>query len=309
MRLRIAHSSVYRYDPPTAGVIQVLRLTPRNHEGQHIGHWRIDVTPDARLASHEDAFGNITHVFTADGPLDELTVAVDGEVETQNTDGVVRGTVERFPPSLFLRDTALTQADTAIRDWAAKIRAASGGEVLAELHGLLDRLFEDIASDSATGNAAASPAPVNAAEAFARKHGCAQELGTQGSGAYFHRRRAQPRHPGPLCQRLFPKIRRKRRRRHQPRLGGSLRARARLGQLRSVHRCLPDRCPHPRRHRARTRSAPPRCAARAWAWAPRLRRSPSRWISERQRTVASPTRHCRKRIANAIRIAPGLANR
>jgi transglutaminase-like putative cysteine protease len=176
MRLRIAHSSVYRYDPPTAGVIQVLRLTPRNHEGQHIGHWRIDVTPDARLASHEDAFGNITHVFTADGPLDELTVAVDGEVETQNTDGVVRGTVERFPPSLFLRDTALTQADTAIRDWAAKIRAASGGEVLAELHGLLDRLFEDIASDSATGNAAASPAPVNAAEAFTRKQGAPKNL-------------------------------------------------------------------------------------------------------------------------------------
>jgi len=174
MRLRIAHSSVYRYDPPTAGVIQVLRLTPRNHEGQHIGHWRIDVTPDARLASHEDAFGNITHVFTADGPLDELTVEVDGEVETQSTDGVVRGTVERFPPSLFLRDTALTQADGAIRDFAQKIRDASGGVVLAELHGLLDRLFEDVAGDSAAGDA--SSAPVNAAEAFARKHGAPKDL-------------------------------------------------------------------------------------------------------------------------------------
>ena len=130
MRLRIAHSSVYRYDPPTAGVIQVLRLTPRNHEGQYVGHWRIDVTPDARLASHEDAFGNITHVFTADGPLDELTVEVDGEVETQNTDGVVRGTVERFPPSLFLRDTALTQADTAIRDWAAKFAPQAAARCL-----------------------------------------------------------------------------------------------------------------------------------------------------------------------------------
>jgi transglutaminase-like putative cysteine protease len=69
MRLRIAHSSVYRYDPPAAGVIQVLRLTPRNHEGQYVGRWRIDVVPDARLAAHEDAFGNIAHVFTADGPL------------------------------------------------------------------------------------------------------------------------------------------------------------------------------------------------------------------------------------------------
>jgi transglutaminase-like putative cysteine protease len=175
MRLRIAHSSVYRYDPPTAGVIQVLRLTPRNHEGQHIGHWRIDVTPDARLASHEDAFGNITHVFTADGPLEELRVEVDGEVETQSTDGVVRGTVERFPPSLFLRDTALTQADSAIRGFAQKIRDASGGVVLSELHGLLDRLFEDVAGNSASGDDASS-APVNAAEAFARKHGAPRDL-------------------------------------------------------------------------------------------------------------------------------------
>src|SRR5580704_9524128 len=128
MRLRIAHSSIYRYDPPAAGVIQVLRLTPRNHEGQHIGHWRIDVSPDARLAAHEDAFGNLTHVFTADGPLDELRVEVDGEVETQNSDGMVRGTVERFPPSLFLRDTALTQSDAAICQFAQSIRASGEGQ-------------------------------------------------------------------------------------------------------------------------------------------------------------------------------------
>ena len=176
MRLRISHKTTYQYVPPATRVIQVLRLTPRNHEGQHIGHWRIDVTPDARLASHEDAFGNITHVFTTDGPLDELTVEVDGEVETQSTDGVVRGTVERFPPSLFLRDTALTQADSAIRDFAQKIRDESGGVVLAELHGLLDRLFEDVAGDSAAGEAAASPAPTNAAEAFSRKHGAPKDL-------------------------------------------------------------------------------------------------------------------------------------
>jgi transglutaminase-like putative cysteine protease len=171
MRLHVSHSSVYSYDPPAAGVIQVLRLTPRNHDGQYVQRWRIDVVPDARLAAHEDAFGNITHVFTADGPLAELRVEVDGEVETQNANGVVRGSVERFPPSLFLRDTALTQADGAIRDFAQKIRDASGGVVLAELHGLLDRLFEDCA-----GDVAASPAPKNAAEAFARKRGAPKEL-------------------------------------------------------------------------------------------------------------------------------------
>ena len=171
MRLHIAHRNVYHYDPPAAGVIQVLRLTPRNHDGQYVVRWRIDVSADARLAAHEDAFGNITHVFSADGPFSELSVEVDGEVETQNTNGIVRGTVERFAPSLFLRDTALTQADAAIRNFAQGIRGAAGGDTLAELHALLDRLYEDMAHDADDADGAA-----NAAEAFARKRGPPRDL-------------------------------------------------------------------------------------------------------------------------------------
>ncbi len=171
MHLRIAHRKVYRYDPPATGVIQVLRLTPRNHEGQYVVRWRIDVSADARLAAHDDAYGNITHVFSADGPLDQLSVEVDGEVETQNTNGIVRGTVERFGPSLFLHDTALTEADPAVRDFAQRVRAAKGTEVLGQLHGILDRLHEDLAHDTDDAEGAAS-----GAEAFARKRGPSRDL-------------------------------------------------------------------------------------------------------------------------------------
>jgi transglutaminase-like putative cysteine protease len=171
MRLRIAHRNVYRYDPPAAGVIQVLRMTPRNHEGQYVVRWRIDVSADARLATHEDAFGNITHVFSADGPFDELFVEVDGEVETQSTNGIARGTMERFAPGLFLRDTALTQADPAMRSFAQSIRATKGGVVLAELHGLLDALHDDLTHDADDAKGAA-----NGAEAFALKHGPSRDL-------------------------------------------------------------------------------------------------------------------------------------
>ncbi|MFZ0606044.1 MAG: transglutaminase family protein [Xanthobacteraceae bacterium] len=171
MRIHIAHRNVYRYDPPAMGVIQVLRLTPRNYEGQHVAHWRIDVSADVRLAAHEDAFGNITHTFSADGPLTELTVEVDGEVETQNTNGIVRGTIERFGPSLFLRDTALTQADPAIRSFAHSIAAAKDGAVLARLHGLLDRLHDEMDHESD-----GAPGAADAAGAFARKAGPSRDL-------------------------------------------------------------------------------------------------------------------------------------
>src|SRR5579862_7532760 len=137
MRLSITHSTVYHYDPPVSAAIQLLRLTPRNHDGQYVVRWRIDVSPDAHLSMREDAFGNMTHVFSAAGPFRELSVTVDGEVETHCADGVVRGTVERFPPSLFLRGTALTQADAGITNLAEEIRAASGSAALPGLHLLL----------------------------------------------------------------------------------------------------------------------------------------------------------------------------
>jgi transglutaminase-like putative cysteine protease len=171
MRIRIAHRTDYKYDPPAAGIIQMLRLTPRNHEGQHVVRWRIDVSADARLAAQEDAFGNIAHVFSADGPFSELSVEVDGEVETQNNNGIVRGTVERFAPSLFLRDTALTQSDDAIREFARGVRAEKDGEVLGELHGILDRLYEDMAHDAGDVEGTAT-----AAEAFAAKRGASRDL-------------------------------------------------------------------------------------------------------------------------------------
>src|SRR5262249_47606062 len=114
MRIHISHLTSHRYETPAASVIQMLRLTPRNHDGQYVARWRIDVSTDCRLDQHQDAFGNITHVFTADGPLSELAVVVEGEVETRDTQGIVRGAVERSPPSLYLRETALTTTDGSI---------------------------------------------------------------------------------------------------------------------------------------------------------------------------------------------------
>src|ERR1700722_9654635 len=101
MRLRIRHELHHRYERPVKALIQNLRLTPRGHEGQHIVHWRIDLEASCRLRASQDAFGNIVHGFSMDGPLSELSIAAIGEVETFDTRGVVAGSVERFPPELY----------------------------------------------------------------------------------------------------------------------------------------------------------------------------------------------------------------
>src|SRR5436305_7146320 len=163
MRIRISHETRYRYDAPTNGVIQTLRLTPRNHDGHYVIHWRIDVSEDCRLDVHEDAFGNITHTFTAEGPFDELGVKVEGEVDVQDTGGIVRGAIERFPPSLYLRATPLTEADGAIADFAREV-CAQADDALPRLHALLARVHSDMVFDTDPTHTATT-----AAEAFALK--------------------------------------------------------------------------------------------------------------------------------------------
>jgi transglutaminase-like putative cysteine protease len=170
MRIRISHETRYRYDAPISGVIQTLRLTPRNHDGHYVIDWRIEVTEDCHLDVHEDAFGNITHTFTADGPFEELGVQVEGEVDVQDTAGVVRGAIERFPPSLYLRATPLTEADSAIVDFARETKGRSE-DTLAVLHALLNRIHGEVKYDTDPTHTTTT-----AAEAFTLKRGVCQDL-------------------------------------------------------------------------------------------------------------------------------------
>jgi transglutaminase-like putative cysteine protease len=171
MRLSISHRTIYHYTPPATRVIQVLRLTPRNHDGQYVVNWRIDVSADCRLDQQEDAFGNITHAFATDGPLAELSLLVEGEIETREAQGIVRDAVERFPPSLFLRETELTACNPEIAAYAAAARQAAGDDTLTVLHGLLDGLHAEMGQD-------ADPTYVarTAAEAFTLQHGISQDF-------------------------------------------------------------------------------------------------------------------------------------
>jgi transglutaminase-like putative cysteine protease len=169
MRLRISHITTYRYEPPATGVIQMLRMTPGSHDGQYVAAWQIDISTDARLDMHEDAFGNITHVLT-NGPIDELTIHADGEIETQDSGGVLRGTDERFPESLFLRATPLTAANPAMTAFVKTLRDENPDDVLNYLHALMMRINDHMTFDADPTNTGTS-----AAEAFVGKRGVCQD--------------------------------------------------------------------------------------------------------------------------------------
>ena len=169
MRVRVAHATTYAYETPARAITQVLRLTPRGYDGLTVHDWTVDADADVRLRPSEDAFGNITHLLSVDGPVQTLTLTVRGDVTTFDTGGVVHGAPDRLPPDIYLRTTPLTAPDAALEDFVGALRAA--GDPLDQLHALLAALTGEVTFDTA-----ATEAVTTAAQAFARRRGVCQDL-------------------------------------------------------------------------------------------------------------------------------------
>lgn len=170
MRIHVVHETAYEYASPATSAIEILRLTPRNHDGQYIVRWRVELNHDCKLDAFEDAFGNLAHTFTVDGPVNKLTIRVTGEVETQDTNGVIHGTTERFPPSLYLRETPLTRPDNMIQKFAEDAAEKQHGDPLATMHELTARIYGDFTFDPD----AQKPA-MSAAQCMAERRGVCQD--------------------------------------------------------------------------------------------------------------------------------------
>ncbi len=170
MRVRISHRTTYTYAEPARSVIQVLRLTPRSNDSQRVSDWRIDVEADCRLAAGEDAFGNVTHTFSLSGPVTSLAITVEGVAETIDAAGVVHGAIERFPPEFYLRETALTAADDAMRAFAAQT-GAGHATPLEKLHALMGALHARMVFDADPTNSGTT-----ASESFTLGAGVCQDF-------------------------------------------------------------------------------------------------------------------------------------
>ena len=171
MRIAIRHRTHYAYASPAKAVMQLLRLTPRNHDGQNVKRWRIDLNCDGTLKAGEDPFGNLTHTLALAGPISNLEVSVEGEVETEDRHGIVRGTYERFPVGLYLRETPLTEVNPELKEFARDVTSEASKDRLEMLHCLLVGIYSTIKFDTTPTNAATP-----ATEAFKLRRGVCQDL-------------------------------------------------------------------------------------------------------------------------------------
>jgi transglutaminase-like putative cysteine protease len=149
MRFLIRHETSFRFDPAARLVNGLVRLTPRNHEGQFVPKWRLVLDVDGRLKPADDGFGNIMHSLALAGPLPGVALRAEGEVSTFDAVGMVRGTLERFPAEFFLRASSLTEGASELRTYCLD-NVSAESDPLARLHGLLVAFNRDFAWEKDT---------------------------------------------------------------------------------------------------------------------------------------------------------------
>ncbi|MEL4179126.1 transglutaminase family protein [Roseateles sp. PN1] len=168
MHLAIHHETVYRYASPVKRSTQYLRLTPVDTPHQKVLSWALDLPAQASRCL--DAYGNVMHVLSMDQPHSEIHLFARGVVETLDAPPAPDPQDGRFPPAVFLRDSPLTQADAALRAFAASHAEAVAAQPLQGLLGLMLALAQHMPYTPGTTDAATP-----AAEAFERRLGVCQD--------------------------------------------------------------------------------------------------------------------------------------
>jgi transglutaminase-like putative cysteine protease len=142
VRLRIAHTTTFRYDEPVSEAYMEMRLTPLNAGGQRCESFRLTTDPPGEVRSYVDRFGNRIRHFDTLNPHDRLLVSARSEVSTP--EAFVDPVRELSPLDAFdyLQPTPYAPDSEAVRRFALG-RAVVGdarttaNNVLQATHGAL----------------------------------------------------------------------------------------------------------------------------------------------------------------------------
>lgn len=167
MLLSVDHVTHYTYDRPVRGVVQSHRLTPSHFDGQRVMDWAVSVTGGVMGGSFRDGAGDLVQSWTIAGPVCEIAVHVQGQVETTDLAGLLKGHRETVPPLAYLRRTAATMPDAAITELASAFTAA---DLLGGAHTLSAAVSDNIAYAPGTTHGATT-----AAQALALGTGVCQD--------------------------------------------------------------------------------------------------------------------------------------
>lgn len=167
MRLSVRHVTRYVYEPAAHKAALRLKLFPPRFDAQTPRTWSVTVNGAKVTAMFVNGLGDPEANWTSSAPQGEVEIVAEGEVDTTDRAGLVRGLADHARPGVFLRETPLTAPNDAIRALAERAFASRG---LAALHSLCAGVRDAI--DYTPG---ATHAATSAAEALKLGQGVCQD--------------------------------------------------------------------------------------------------------------------------------------
>ena len=143
MKLYIHHKTVYSYNAPVDYALQQVRLTPKHRESQHILSWNIGIVGGTRQVEYTDHHNNHVMLVSMEPGTDHIELNAVGEVETEDTAGIL-GRHGGFAPLWhFHRSTELTKPGPLCRRLVKENRSRSE-DGIETLHNLSAAIHDAI---------------------------------------------------------------------------------------------------------------------------------------------------------------------
>lgn len=143
MRLSIRHVTTYAYEPATDRCALRLRCYPSAFDTQQLVTWSLGVNGVAVPALLSTASGDRESIWTCNKALEKIEIVAEGEVDTADAAGVVRGLKNGIRPSVYLRETPLTEPNEKIAALAKTPEGKAAARTpLERLHALMHGVRE-----------------------------------------------------------------------------------------------------------------------------------------------------------------------
>jgi transglutaminase-like putative cysteine protease len=168
MRLTVRHVTHYTYDDAPRYLVQRLHLRPADFATQHCMHWNVKAPGIDNSLLYMDGFGNWVNLVTSVPEAGGMEIIAEGEVETSDSAGVVRGLPGAAPEAIFLRVTPPTETSAELQQLASGFNRKK--PPLETAHGIMDAVHQRVVYETGT-----SDAHTTAAEAFVEGKGVCQD--------------------------------------------------------------------------------------------------------------------------------------
>lgn len=167
MKLVIRHQTIYRYEAGSSRVAMLLKLMPRDHEGQKVEQWHVSLNDEPVTGFIPNGHGDMEALWIRHDRMDEARIVAHGVVETRDTAGVISGLPPGPDPLVYLFATDLTHASPAMGEAASALPET---EVLPRLHALMA-----LVRDKVSYRAGVTSAGTSAAQAWDLGAGVCQD--------------------------------------------------------------------------------------------------------------------------------------